>query len=118
MFIKRYVSYTPCKQTASFRGQASWARMMSHGGQASSTAMPSDQKVNKAEDLTYLYMTIEKDKQIGKLTYGDSCRQIDRQTDRQSGRYSGRQVYRQPGRLAESHIGLWAGSKEDKGRVW
>jgi hypothetical protein len=80
--------------------------------------MPPDRKVNKAEELTYLYMTIEKDKQIGKLTYGDSCRQIDRQTDRQSGRYSGRQVYRQPGRLADSHRGLWAGSMEDKGTVW
>ncbi len=60
--------------------------MMSHGGQASCTAMPSDQKVNKFGELTYLYMTIEKDKQIGKLT----CRK----TDRQVGRYSGRQVHR------------------------
>ncbi len=80
--------------------------MTSNGVRANSTGMPSEQKVNKAKELTYLYMTIEKDKQICKLTYGDSCRQIDRQTDRQSGRYSCSQVYRQPGRLADSHISL------------
>ncbi len=34
------------------------------------------------------------------------------------GRLTGRQVYRQPGRLADSHRGLWAGSMEDKGTVW
>ncbi len=72
--------------------------------------MPSDQKANKAEESINLYITIEMDKHIGKLTY--------RTTDRQAGRYSGRQVYRQPGRLADSHRGLWAGSMEDKGTVW
>jgi hypothetical protein len=38
----------------SYRGQASWAKMMSEAGQASNTGMPPNQKVNKAEKLSYL----------------------------------------------------------------
>jgi hypothetical protein len=38
----------------SFSGQANWAKMMSSGGQATSTGMPP----NQAEELTYLSMNI------------------------------------------------------------
>ncbi len=43
---------------------------------------------------------------------------MGREQGRLIGRLTGRQVYRHPGRLSDSHIDLWAGSKEDKGRVW
>jgi hypothetical protein len=58
-FVERYVTYSQCKQKVmSFRGQASWAKMTSLWGQANSTGMPPDQKVNKAEELTYLSANI------------------------------------------------------------
>ncbi len=42
----------------SFGGQASWAKMTSPGGQADSTGILFDQKVNKAEQLTYISTNI------------------------------------------------------------
>jgi len=38
----------------SFRGQASWAKMMSPGGELTALACHPTKKVNKAEQLTYL----------------------------------------------------------------
>ena len=38
----------------SFRGQASWAKMMSPGGKLTALAYHPNRKVNKAEELTYL----------------------------------------------------------------
>jgi hypothetical protein len=38
----------------SFRGQASWVKMMSPGG----IGMPADQKSKKADQLIYLYTNI------------------------------------------------------------
>ncbi len=40
------------------RGQISWAKLTSPRGQSKSTGMPPDQKVNKAEELTYLSINI------------------------------------------------------------
>jgi hypothetical protein len=42
----------------SFGGQASWAKVMSPGGQANSTDLPPDQNIYKAEELTYLSTNI------------------------------------------------------------
>jgi hypothetical protein len=44
-----------------FRVQAGWAKMTSAVGQANNTGMPPDQKVNKAEELNYLFIIIELD---------------------------------------------------------
>jgi hypothetical protein len=54
MFIERLVGYALCKQEiTSFKGQASWAKVMSTGGQASSTGMPPNQK-SKQSGVTKL----------------------------------------------------------------
>ncbi len=45
MFVGREVSYSWCKlKMMSFRGQTSWAKMTSPGGQAKGTCVPPDQK--------------------------------------------------------------------------
>ncbi len=44
------------KTMASFRGLASWAKMMLAG--SNSTGMPPNQKVNKAEELTKFSINI------------------------------------------------------------
>ncbi len=45
MCVGRLVSYSQCElKMTSFRGQASWAKMTSLGGQANSTHVPPDQK--------------------------------------------------------------------------
>jgi hypothetical protein len=43
----------------SFRGQASSVKMKSLGGQGNSTGVPLDQRLNKAEELTYLSTNID-----------------------------------------------------------
>jgi hypothetical protein len=40
-----------------FRGQASWAKMMSVGGKLTTVACHLTKKVNKAEEITYLSST-------------------------------------------------------------
>jgi hypothetical protein len=42
----------------SFRGQASWAKMMSPGGKLTALACHPMKKVNKVEQLTYLSKTL------------------------------------------------------------
>jgi len=42
----------------SFRGQASWAKMTSHGGKLTALACHLTEKVNKAEELTYFSTNI------------------------------------------------------------
>jgi hypothetical protein len=44
---------------ASFRGQASWAKMTSSMGKLIQLAYHPDKKVNKDEDQTYLSINIE-----------------------------------------------------------
>jgi hypothetical protein len=59
MFVERQVSYSKCKQKMmSFRGQASWAKMISPGGKLTTLACHPTKKVNKAEELTYLSTNI------------------------------------------------------------
>ncbi len=43
------------KKMTSFRGEASWAKMTSPGGKLTAQACHPTKKVNKAEELTYLY---------------------------------------------------------------
>jgi hypothetical protein len=45
-------------KTTSFRGQASWSKMMSPGGKLTALAYHPNRKVNKAEELTYLSTNI------------------------------------------------------------
>jgi hypothetical protein len=50
ILIKRWVSYSRCKQKmTSFRGKASWAKMTSPGGKVTALACHPTKKVNKAE---------------------------------------------------------------------
>jgi hypothetical protein len=42
----------------SFRGQASWAKMTSPGGKVKALQCHLTKKVNKAEDLSYLFTEI------------------------------------------------------------
>jgi hypothetical protein len=59
MFVERYVSYSRCKQKmTSFRGQGSWAKMMSPRVKLTSPACHPTKRVNKAEELTYLSTNI------------------------------------------------------------
>jgi len=44
----------------SFRGQASWAKMTSPGGKLTALAYHPTKKVNKAEELTYLFTNIDR----------------------------------------------------------
>jgi hypothetical protein len=56
----------------SFRGQASLAKMMSPGGKLTALAYHPTKKVNKAEELTYLFTNIERYyPQICALRYAD-----------------------------------------------
>ncbi len=50
MFVESKVGYSYCKQKkTSFRGQASWERMMSTGGKLTALACHPTKEVNKAE---------------------------------------------------------------------
>jgi hypothetical protein len=59
MFVEIKVSYSQCKQQmASFKRQASWAKMTSPGGKLTALAYHLSKRVNKAEELTYLSSNI------------------------------------------------------------
>jgi hypothetical protein len=53
MFVERWVSYSWSKQKLTlFRGQASWAKMTSHGDKLTELLCHPTKRVNKAEELT------------------------------------------------------------------
>ncbi len=55
MFVDGWVNYYRCKyKMTSIRGQASWAKIASPGGQLKALAYHLTKKLNKAEELTYL----------------------------------------------------------------
>ena len=59
MFLKRKVGYSVCKQKMmSFRGQGCRAKMTSLGGNLIALVYHTTKKVNKAEELNYLYINI------------------------------------------------------------
>jgi len=52
----------------SFKGQASWTKMMSPGGNLSALACHPTKKVNKAEQLTYLSTKIVFSSKLSELS--------------------------------------------------
>jgi len=59
MRVEIYVGYSICKQKMmSFRGKASWAKVMSHGVKLTELACHLAKRVNNAEELAYLSTNI------------------------------------------------------------
>jgi hypothetical protein len=57
--VQGKVSYSRCKQKmTSFRGQANSANMMTLGGKLTTLVCHPTKRVNKAQELTYLYINI------------------------------------------------------------